>query len=367
MRVMMVSKACLVGSYQTKLEAIAGHDGVELAVVVPPVWQDPAGPLVLERSHTNGYHLFVDPLRFNGHYHLHYYPRLGERLDQFQPDILHVDEEPYNLATWHAVRQARARGIRSLFFSWQNLTRDYPPPFHWMEQWVLRHVDYALVGNEAAGDVWRAKGYRGPLCVIPQFGVDPELFHPPADRDPGRAFTIGYAGRLVPEKGVDVLLHALRDLPGMWQLHIAGDGPERRALQRLAADLGIRERVHFDGAIANSQMPAYLRELDVLVLASRTLPRWKEQFGRILVEAMATGVAVAGADSGEIANVIGDAGLIFPEGDATALNACLQRLLQEPGLREALGNAGRERVLQRYTQAQIAAATVAVYRSLLES
>jgi glycosyltransferase involved in cell wall biosynthesis len=366
MRVLMVSKACLVGSYQTKLEAIAAHDDVELAVVVPAVWQDPAGPIALERSHTEGYRLFVDPIRFNGHYHLHYYPRLGERLDQFQPDILHMDEEPYNLATWLAVRQAKARGVCALFFSWQNIARGYPLPFVWMEQWVLRHADYAIVGNEDAGEVWRAKGYGGSYRVIPQFGVDPALFHPPAKRDPGRTFTIGVAGRLVVEKGVDVLLRALANLPGLWQLRVAGDGPERRELERLAAELGIGDRVHFDGAIANMLMPAYLRELDALVLASRTLPRWKEQFGRILIEAMATGLAVVGADSGEIPNVIGDAGLIFPEGDTTALTASLLRLLQEPGLREALGQAGRERVLQCYTQSKVAAETVEVYRSLLE-
>lgn len=365
MRVLMVSKACLVGSYQTKLEAIATHDGVELAVVVPPLWEDPAGPVALERSHTNGYRLYVDPLRFNGHYHLHYYPRLEERLEQFQPDILHMDEEPYNLATWRAVRQARARGVRTLFFSWQNIDRGYPLPFRAMEQWVLRHVDYAIVGNEAAAEVWRAKGYQGPYRVIPQFGVDPALFHPPARRDPGRAFTIGVAGRLVMEKGVDIVLRALATLPGLWRLHVAGDGPERRALERLARDLRIGDRVHFDGALPNMQMPAYLRELDVFVLASRTLPRWKEQFGRILIEAMATGVAVAGAASGEIPNVISDAGLVFPEGDVAALSAALSRFLHEPGLREALGEAGRQRVLQHYTQAQIAAATVEVYRSLL--
>lgn len=367
MRVMMVSKACLVGSYQTKLEAIAGHDGVELAVVVPPVWEDPAGPVTLERSHTEGYQLVVDPLRFNGRYHLHYYPRLGQRLDAFRPDILHIDEEPYNLATWLAMREAKARGIRSLFFSWQNLHRDYPPPFRWMERWVLQHADYTIAGNEAAAGVWRAKGYDGPLRVIPQFGVDPDLFHPPARRDPGRAFAIGYAGRLVPEKGVDILLNAVADLPGLWQLHVAGDGPERRALERLAAELGIGDRVNFDGAIANRDMPTYLRQLDALVLASRTLPNWTEQFGRVLVEAMASGVAVVGADSGEIPNVIGPAGLIFAEEDAAALNACLRRLLAEEGLRETLGNAGRERVLQRYTQAQVAAATVAVYREMVEA
>jgi glycosyltransferase involved in cell wall biosynthesis len=367
MHVMMVSKACLVGSYQTKLEAIAGYDGVELAVVVPPVWEDPAGRVTLERSHTEGYRLFVDPLRLNGHYHLHYYPRLDQRLDQFRPDILHIDEEPYNVATWLAMRAAKARGIRSLFFSWQNLHRDYPPPFRWMERWVLEHADYAIAGNEAAAGVWRAKGYAGPLRVIPQFGVDPALFHPPDRRDRGATFAIGYAGRLVPEKGVDLLLKALADLPGLWQLHVTGEGPERAALQRLAAELGIDERVHFDGAIANREMPAYLRRLDALVLASRTLANWTEQFGRVLVEAMASGVAVVGAASGEIPNVIGPAGLVFPEGDAAALAGCLRRLLAEEGLRETLGNAGRKRVLQQYTQAQVAAATVAVYREIVEA
>lgn len=366
MRILMVSKACLIGSYQTKLEAIAAHEGVELAVVVPPVWEDPASPQTLERVHTEGYRLFVDPLRFNGNYHLHYYPRLAERLDQFRPDILHMDEEPYNVATWLGVRQAKARGIPSLFFSWQNINQIYPPPFRWMEKWVLQNVDYALFGTESAAGVARSKGYRGPDRVIPQFGVDPDLFHPPARRDAGRVLTIGAAGRLVPEKGLDILLNAAAGLSGIWRLHIAGEGPERSALERLAVELGIGERVVFDGAIPSMEMPAYLRELDVLVLPSRTRPRWKEQFGRILIEAMASEVAVIGAASGEIPNVIGEAGLVFPEGDAEALRGCLQRLLQEPGLRDRLGTRGRERVLQSYTQARVAAATVDVYRSLVK-
>lgn len=366
MRVLLVSKACLVGSYQTKLEAIAAHDDVELAVVVPPVWSDPAGPITLERSHTDGYRLFVDPLRLNGHYHLYSYPRLAARLDQFRPDILHMDEEPYNVATWLALRQAKARGVRSLFFSWQNIERRYPLPFRWLEQWVLRHADAAIAGNEASARVWRAKGYSGPLRVIPQFGIDPELFHPPATRDAGRAFTIGAAGRLVPEKGLDLLLEAVAELPGMWRLHVAGEGPQRDALERQTSQLGIAGRVHFDGAIPNMQMPAYLRQLDALVLPSRTLPNWKEQFGRILVEAMASGVAVIGADSGEIPSVVGSAGLIFPEGDADALRSQLLRLMQEEGVGDALGRAGRERVLAHYTQAQIAAATVEFYREMME-
>lgn len=366
MRILMLSKACLVGAYQTKLEEIARFDDVELTVIVPPKWLDAAGVVTLERSHTEGYRLLVDPIRVNGNFHLYYFPRFKQRLAELRPDIVHIDEEPYNLATWLALRQAHQAGAKALFFSWQNLNRSYPFPFSWLEKQVLRHIDYALMGNQEAVQVWQAKGYRGPQRVIPQFGVDADLFRPPARRDEGRSFVIGSANRrLVAEKGVDLLLRAVAELPGVWRLQIAGEGPMKRPLQQLAQKLGIGQRVHFDGAIPSQQMPAYLQQLDVLVLSSRTRPNWKEQFGRILVEAMACEVAVVGSDSGEIPHVIGKAGLIFPEDDEAVLCAYLRQLMMSPALRLELGQNGRQRVLEKFTQAQIAAKTVAVYQELM--
>jgi glycosyltransferase involved in cell wall biosynthesis len=162
-----------------------------------------------------------------------------------------------------------------------------------------------------------------------------------------------------------LLLKAAAKLPGVWRLHIAGDGPAKPGLMQLAEELDIAHRVHFDGVIASAQMPAYLQQMDVLVLASRSLPNWKEQFGRVLVEAMACETAVVGSQSGEIPHVIGDAGLTFPEDDAAALHGRLLALIQSGALRDDLGQAGRQRVLNRYTQAQIAAQTVAVYRDMV--
>ncbi len=366
MKILMLSKACLVGAYQTKLEEIAKFDDVELLVIVPPVWLDPSGPVALERSHTDGYRLLADPIRFNGHFHLHYYPRLKQRVAEFQPDIVHIDEEPYNLATFLAMRQAKSVGAKTLFFTWQNLARRYPFPFSWMEKRVLAGVDAAIMGNQEAVAVWQGKGYTGPHTVIPQFGVDTQAYQPPPRRDRGRGFVIGSANRrLVPEKGVDVLLRAAAKLPGIWRLQIAGEGPERPLLQQLAHQLGIADRVQFDGPIPSGQMSAYLQQMDVLVLPSRTRPNWKEQFGRVLIEAMACETAVIGSDSGEIPHVIGDAGLIFPEDDVAALHAHLLRVMQSPDLRDELGRNGRARVQAHYTQAQIAAQTVAVYREMM--
>jgi glycosyltransferase involved in cell wall biosynthesis len=368
MRVLMLSKACLVGAYQTKLEMIGQAEDVDLLAVVPPYWDDPAGRIDLERSHTSGYTLVADPIRFNGDYHLHHYPRLKQRFEEYRPHIVHIDEEPYNLATWLAMRQARARGAKTLFFSWQNLKRSYPFPFSRMEKQVLAGVDYAIMGNQEAADVWRSKGYKGPYAVIPQFGVDPDRFSPPARRERGRGFVIGSANRrLVREKGVDLLLHAAAKLPGIWQLHIAGEGPEKQTLQTLAQELGIARQVRFDGAISSEQMPAYLRQMDVLTLCSRTLPNWKEQFGRVLVEAMSCEVPVVGSTCGEIPNVIGDAGLVFTEDDVDALHVHLLELMKSEEKRRALGKKGRQRVLDNYTQAQIADQTVDIYRELSAS
>jgi len=383
MRIAMISKACLVGAYQRKLEELARFPDVDLMAIVPPSWKEGSRVIHLERAHTEGYDLVVEPLAFNGSFHLHVYPRLRRRLSAFQPDVVHIDEEPYNLATFHALRLSKGLGAAGLWFSWQNLNRRYPLPFRLMEWYNLRHADYAIVGSEGAAAVWRDKGYAGPLAVIPQFGVDPEIFTPLAldpaggetasrlppsakGRDPAQGFIIGFVGRLVPEKGVDVLLHAVRDLPGLWRLHIVGEGPERDAIQTQVLRMGLESRVTFEkGWLPSLRMPAFYGQLDALVLPSRTRPNWIEQFGRVLIEAMACGVPVIGSDCGEIPNVIGDAGLVFPEDDAPALRAHLEELMRGPELWSSLSRRGRERVLTHFTQRAVAAQTMSVYQQMV--
>jgi glycosyltransferase involved in cell wall biosynthesis len=366
MRVLMVSKACLVGAYQRKLEEMAALPDIELTVAVPAAWRDARGLIRLERAHVRGYRLEVEPIAFNGRFHLHYYPRLGRLMDAVRPQLVHMDEEPYNLATWHALRLARRRGARTLFFSWQNLRRSYPWPFSAFEREVLRTANGAIAGNQEAQAVWRAKGFARPMPVIPQFGVDLEIFRPverPAAD--GRPFVAGYAGRLVREKGVDLLLRAAASLPAEIQLRIVGGGPEQAALKRLADKLGLAGRVAWLPLVPSEQMPAQFAQMDCLVLPSRTRPNWKEQFGRVLIEAMACGVPVIGADSGEIPNVIGSAGWLFPESDAAALAERLRQLWQRPEARAQLSGLGRQRAEALYSQRRIAEESVQFYRELM--
>ncbi|MFQ5344200.1 MAG: glycosyltransferase [Anaerolineae bacterium] len=368
MRVLMVSKACVVGAYQRKLEEIGRHEDVDLTVVVPPTWREAGRSITLERQYTQGYQLLVEPMALNGRFHLHFYPGLGRRIRELRPHIIHIDEEPYNLATCQAMWLGRRTGARMLFFTWQNLHRRYPPPFSWIERYVLRHADAAIAGNQEAVQVLKDKGYRGPVELIPQFGVDPELYAPATDQTErtDRTFTIGYVGRLVQAKGVDLLLDAAAGLQGEWQVRIMGSGPQRDALQRQTSRLGLDGRVFFDPARPSCQVLAYLNRLDVLVLPSRTQPNWKEQFGRVLIEAMACQAPVIGSTCGEIPNVVGEAGLIFPEGDAGALRNHLRQIMVDPDLRGRLGQAGRARVLQHFTQAQVARRTVALYREMVQ-
>ena len=372
----MVSKALVVGAYQRKVEELAQQADIALTVIVPPGWREGRYLERLDRAHTQGYDLIVAPLAFNGQFHLHFYPTLGRLLRQLRPDILHMDEEPYNLATWLALRQGQAVGAHCIFFTWQNLVRRFPPPFDHFEQTNFRRASHAIAGNPTAVEVLRTKGYRGPITVIPQFGVDPEIYSPrtddaigpePADAPLPSSFTIGYAGRLVPEKGVHVLLRACAALPPAldWTLHLLGDGPERGRLADTARELGIEGQVRFLGRVPSTQASQFYRTIDVLVLPSLTRPNWVEQFGRVLTEAMACGVPVVGSRSGEIPWVIGDAGRIFPEGDDGALARILADLADDPAQRSALTAAGRARVLAHFTQAQIATETAAVYRETL--
>ncbi len=369
MKVLILSKALVLANYQRKLELIAQELDIDLVAVVPPYWREPrTGKVFLERAYSRGYRLLVRPIALNGSFHLHFWPSLRRLLKAERPDILHIDEESFNLATFQAMWLGVRQGSRCLFFNWANIYKRLPPPFSWFERYNLSHAAHAVAGNLEAAEILRRKGYRGPLAIIPQFGVDAETFCPEqsAVGEQDRPFgTVGFAGRLVPQKGVMDLLEAVAGLPREVHLLIVGRGPLEPKLRQRAAQADLRGRVEFTGWVPSAQITNLYRRMDVLVVPSRTWPNWKEQFGRVLIEAMACTVPVVGSDSGEIPCVIGEAGLVFPEGDIAALRKRLMELIEDANLRRELGRLGRTRVLERYTQAHIAQSYAAVYRQMI--
>jgi glycosyltransferase involved in cell wall biosynthesis len=132
----------------------------------------------------------------------------------------------------------------------------------------------------------------------------------------------------------------------------------------MATSLRLADRISWLDELHSGDMPAFYHSLDALVLPSLSRRNWVEQFGRVLIEAMACGTPVVGSQSGEIPGVIGDAGLTFPEGDSAALAQHLYRLQHDPRLWADLTHRGRRRVEAQFTQHLVASRTVQVYREI---
>lgn len=368
MKIALLSKAMVIGPYQKKAEELARLPGVELTVIVPPAWVEPrVGVQKLEAQFTQGYDLIVTEMRFNGHFHYHYYPAIGKIIRDLKPDVFHIDEEPYNYATYHAMKAGQRVGARMCFFTYQNIMKRYPFPFSSFEKSIYAGADVGVAANQAALDVIRAKGFTKPSLVIPQFGVDPALYQPgpPQPRPANRPPTVGYIGRLVEEKGVQILLDAVASLRQPYRLEIIGSGYYRTELEVQAARLGIRDRIFFRNSVPSRDVPTVLSKIDMLVVPSLTRSNWKEQFGRVIIEAMACEVPVIGSDSGEIPNVIGDAGIIVPEGDAETLALRIWELMEDRVRRLELAARGRQRVLRYFTQQQVALRYYQLYQAML--
>ena len=168
-------------------------------------------------------------------------------------------------------------------------------------------------------------------------------------------------------KGTGLLIEALVGLPPACRLRFVGSGPDEAELRRLAAERGVAERVEFLPAVTTRDVPQALAEMDVLAAPSLTQPNWIEQFGRVLIEGMACGVPVIGSDSGEIPNVIGDAGVIADEGNAEALRQAFLTLYERPDLRAECSRRGMTRVRDNFTQEQVARRIAAVYQQAMQA
>jgi glycogen(starch) synthase len=213
----------------------------------------------------------------------------------------------------------------------------------WWEQFGARRADAVITLTPRLAELLTGSGIpAGRVRVIPS-GVPDALFDadgPSADPVAGVPRPrVLFLGRLHRQKGVEVLVRAAAALPGV-QVVLAGDGPERAALRRLAGRLGLADRVHLLGFVPRRQVPALLRSADVLALPSRY-----EELGTAVLEGLRAGVPVVASDTGGIPSVLTDEvdGLLVPAGQPAALAAALRRVLTDDALARRLARQGRQR------------------------
>jgi glycosyltransferase involved in cell wall biosynthesis len=285
-------------------------------------------------------------------------------------DIVHAAELGYWFS-WQAARLREKLGFKLVLTVWETLpfidayrnvrTRRY-------RRDVLGATDLFMATTDRARDALLLEGAADDRIIVSPPGIDVERFaiardpQPPAD---GGHLVLS-VGRLVWEKGHQDLLRALallrRDGHDGVRAVIVGEGPEEKRLRRHASDLGLDDVVSFEGGVPYERMATYYAQASCLVLGSIPIPFWEEQFGMVLIEAMAAHLPIVAAGSGAIPEVVGDSGTVFTPGDWPGLAGVLASgpLAGPPAARRA----PEPDRLERFSSAAAAARLASAYDSL---
>ena len=364
MRAVVVSRVYAAPSSRGKLRALAGL-GCGVAAAVPAQSTAPGGTEVIETrwEDDGGVRIVPVPVRGDGAgpAGAKWAARtLRELIKDFRPDLVQIEEEPWTYAAAAAAAEARRLRVPAVLFTWDTVARALPLGLRLRRRSVIRTMRGVIAGNRMAGELAARLAPDAARVVLAQTGVVPPLV-PAAGSD---GFTIGFVGRLVPEKGLDLLFRACVRLTGAWDISVIGTGPAQVELEALAERLGIAARVTWHGGLPRADRERLWQHTDCVVMPSRATRHWVETLGIPAVEAMAHGVAVVVTDSGALAETVGDAGIVVPEDDAAALTTALQRLLDDRGERAALAAAGRRRAMQVFTDEALAQRTLEFWQTV---
>ncbi len=327
------------GSSRLRYHPLATDKSLDLTLLIPDKWEE-SGQKFTMGSEAGPLNIKVGAVRLQSvpklNWYAHYYPSLKRLLHEMSPNVLHLWAEPWSILALHSIflRDRYFPKMAVVLETDQNILRRLPPPFESIRRYNLKRTDMLIARAQEALDVSRACGYAGPSAFV-EYVIPTDLFKP-TDKETARSdfgisgFTIGYVGRLVPGKGLSTVLQALKACTRPVNFAIMGSGPELQNLKQQTADLGLADRVTFFASQPQRAVARFMAALDVLVLMSETQRTWKEQFGRVIIEAQACGTPVIGSSSGSIPFVTGRGGWIVPERDATALTQLLERLSCDP-------------------------------------
>ena len=364
MRAVIISHTYIDPATRGKLRALAGL-GCTLSVAVPARWSpNSRGPL-FEASWGNDTGVRMVPIPVRGERGEGVQWKVSDlhrMLSDFRPDILHIEADPWTPAAAAASSRGQRLKIPVILFAWESVIRPEPILERWRRRRTLGRTSGLVGGNKLAAALLARGRPNIPVTVIPQLGLTPPL---ETNRPTNAELTIGFVGRLVPEKGLDTLFRACVKLLGRWTLTVVGSGPAQEQLEALAERLGIASRITWRGPAPAEKLRELWPSLDCLVVPSRTTPHWVETFHPAMVEAMGHGVTVVASDSGALPELVDTAGLVVPEDDVPALTAALQHLADAPRERTRLGREARLRVMAEYVDNAVARRTLEFWERVL--
>lgn len=301
-----------------------------------------------------------------------YYPiELFNLLKNFKPEIIQVEQGDNAFSYFQCIIFSKILRLRPkfIFFTWVNWkvkkSLKYKILWNWIEKLNLKNSSGALVGNSDAAKILSEKGFYKPTYVLPQLGVDTDIFYP--SKKDSLCFSIGFVGRLVKEKGIFLLLDAFAEIHEKyptWTLIYQGDGPCKEKLLSCILQKKLLSKIKIFPSVPHEQVAKVIQNLDIFVLPSFDTPEWREQFGHVLIEAMACKIPVIGSDAGEIPKIIKNSGLIFKQKDVSCLRDTLNKLIKNKKLRFYLGNKGFYQIKQHYSHQAIARKTYAFWKSI---
>ncbi|KOP26946.1 glycosyl transferase family 1 [Hapalosiphon sp. MRB220] len=390
MKILIASHSYIVDINCEKLLALSQlKSNIEVIVIVPKKWQ-PGGVQnkIIETKYRQEGRFQVVPISNFSQNHqglLTFGTDLISLIRQFRPQIIQVEQGSRSLAHAQMITLNKVLGLKAknLFFTWWNLPYKLKFPVSLLEKYNLQNSHGIISGNQDGAEILRQRGYKRPIKVIPQLGIDERVFTPQPQPELAQQlgiqtdeFIIGFVGRFVREKGLLTLIDALTLLPKdkPWKLLLLGRGDLRTELMHKAVENQIQDRIIIVESVPHEQVYKYINLMNTLVLPSETTYKfktltaigWKEQFGHVLIEAMACQVPVIGSDSGEIPHVIGDAGLIFPEGNAQILADCILKFIEKPDFAQTLGEMGYQKAMSQYTNKALAKQQLEFYREIID-
>jgi len=364
-RAIIVSRLYADAATRGKLRALAGL-GCTIGAVVPASWQPAPGDPLRATTFGDDAGVRIFPVAVRGSEQELVWDRkaLRRALADFRPQLVQLEEEPSSRIAASVMRAAKRLDFRVTAFSPDALPPRLPLLARLRRERVLRRSAGLIGESTLALDQLSRKHSAQPKAVIPQVGVTPPLLTGSLAR-PG--LTIGFVGRLVPERGLDLLFRACVQLSDAWWIQVAGTGPAQEELEALAERLGIAARVTWHGALPRQALGTLWPGLDCAAFPSRTTPRWVESRGRAVLDAMANGLPVVVSASGALPELVGTAGRVVPEEGVDELAGVLRSFARDPDRRSALGVEARRRVLAEYTDESIAQRTLAFWRMVTGS